>query len=793
MRKDIYTGLLSLTSENISSSDDSPCHSQPLDQPQPPLANTVQEEDSADIPEQKAEVVKVRCDFCPDSEGLLELSEKIQHQAQHVPDMFSCAACCGKRKFPELEELVRHIHDLHSVTDGQMVLETILIPATKHGLKVFKCGVKNCEKRFVAQPESVLISHIVNSHGIYFVKVGKGKYILRLCRICGDEKTFSSEKELTEHISRDHPAEHFGEIIESDEDQLHLDIKQENIDHETEQASRIQSRVESYSQDFPKHTKEPTRASATSEELISQPGTSSTSKNKGRKKGKKSKHSSSSSSSSSSTSSSESSSECSEDERRRKKHKKRKLKNMKNSKDEKKFKKRIKSFSPDELKDYLKEMKNKKKLLKKKEKSGENEDTEPIHIPDPEISFPKVVNGKSSHFYCLICSQYVGKLPKWLQHRDSRSHVAKYSVTKGNALKKFKYTDIDMQECVMGERKFPSDPAGQCRECLDIFWSQTDHGSHLREGKCIKSGKERKKKTNATAPSILKEGEGVLEREPSRSPSPNIIWKPLPKPGDKGTKWKSIGETRTVIERSPSPGPDRRTEDTININLPKFMIDGKTAYFICKLCQIPVGNLLSWLEHKNKIEHRTKFMNSAVTDKMDQVIISDSLSVSAMFGGKCKKCLPCNLYFTTSEELVSHERLISHRIAVRSREIKDREELELDCKKFTTLYYCSLCSLSTCHSLSVHRNDPAHLQRLRETRQCNYCPLRLQSDLLSQHVATLHPHADFQCKKCPARFASGENLLEHAFLHVRKRVLSYEALLALDLILLPADLRYMEL
>ena len=186
-------------------------------------------------------------------------------------------------------------------------------------------------------------------------------------------------------------------------------------------------------------------------------------------------------------------------------------------------------------------------------------------------------------------------------------------------------------------------------------------------------------------------------------------------------------------------------------------------------------------------------MNSAVTDKMDQVIISDSLSVSAMFGGKCKKCLPCNLYFTTSEELVSHERLISHRIAVRSREIKDREELELDCKKFTTLYYCSLCSLSTCHSLSVHRNDPAHLQRLRETRQCNYCPLRLQSDLLSQHVATLHPHADFQCKKCPARFASGENLLEHAFLHVRKRVLSYEALLALDLILLPADLRYMEL
>ena len=42
---------------------------------------------------------------------------------------------------------------------------------------------------------------------------------------------------------------------------------------------------------------------------------------------------------------------------------------------------------------------------------------------------------------------------------------------------------------------------------------------------------------------------------PERSPSPNIIWKPLPKAIDKGKRWKPLGqeEVRSVYERSPSP------------------------------------------------------------------------------------------------------------------------------------------------------------------------------------------------------------------------------------------------
>ena len=241
------------------------------------------------------------------------------------------------------------------------------------------------------------------------------------------------------------------------------------------------------------------------------------------------------------------------------------------------------------------------------------------------------------------------------------------------------------------------------------------------------------------------------------------------------------------MSRSPEPGV--RKGETTNINLPKLMIDGKTAYYICKLCRSPVGNLISWLEHKNKIEHRTKFQSASVTEKMDQVVISGSLSVVHMFDGSCTKCLPCNENFSNREELQIHERLLSHKIAVRSREIKDREEVGIYGEKFTTLHYCELCSICTCDSLTDHQATPSHQQRLRETRQCHYCPLRLQPALLASHVDSSHPHTDFQCKKCPAKFVSGENLLEHAALHTRRRLHSYEELEEMDMFIMPTDLR----
>ena len=50
------------------------------------------------------------------------------------------------------------------------------------------------------------------------IQVGRGKYVLRLCRICGDEESFTSQAELDLHIETCHPTQQFGSAIDiSDE------------------------------------------------------------------------------------------------------------------------------------------------------------------------------------------------------------------------------------------------------------------------------------------------------------------------------------------------------------------------------------------------------------------------------------------------------------------------------------------------------------------------------------------------------------------------------------------------
>merc|ERR1719319_1655364 len=50
---------------------------------------------------------------------------------------------------------------------------------------------------------------MLNAHGEYYLKVGKGKYLQRFCRICGDDRSFGSEQDLDHHIISHHPLHHF--------------------------------------------------------------------------------------------------------------------------------------------------------------------------------------------------------------------------------------------------------------------------------------------------------------------------------------------------------------------------------------------------------------------------------------------------------------------------------------------------------------------------------------------------------------------------------------------------------
>ena len=69
-------------------------------------------------------------------------------------------------------------------------------------------------------------------HGSYYVKLGKGKYLLRFCRICGEERCFSSEKELLTHILTSHPPDQFGQRLSDGEEEAVAEVKQEVVEAE---------------------------------------------------------------------------------------------------------------------------------------------------------------------------------------------------------------------------------------------------------------------------------------------------------------------------------------------------------------------------------------------------------------------------------------------------------------------------------------------------------------------------------------------------------------------------------
>jgi hypothetical protein len=169
-----------------------------------------------DEPEIKMEEGKglMRCNLCP-SPGAIAIEDRPVHLDFHREKLFTCAACPRRREFESFDEIVCHINISHNVRDSQMVLETIILPeAGSAALRHYKCGVPNCQKSFVAMPESELRAHIIRCHGEYYVRLGRGRLLRRHCRVCGEDQSFGSEAELDGHISDCHPRDQFAPSLE---------------------------------------------------------------------------------------------------------------------------------------------------------------------------------------------------------------------------------------------------------------------------------------------------------------------------------------------------------------------------------------------------------------------------------------------------------------------------------------------------------------------------------------------------------------------------------------------------
>ena len=416
-------------------------------------------------------------------------------QALHANSCFSCAACGGRRTFPEFEQLVLHIHSLHMVTDSEMVRETILLPESGPGaLKVFRCGVTNCGVTFTAQPELVLRAHMEAVHGSYYVKLGKGKYLLRFCRICGEERCFTTENELLAHISTCHPPEQFGQRLSDGEEETETEVKQEVLDEEVSINNNPVRDIETLSSGLmnevgnrPRNVEiSPSQGPSTSSVLVQEaielaakttpPGPSpKEGKEERKRKWKKKKHVDSTS-----EEFSESSSDYEEHTNKRKKKSKKSVKEKAKKKapieeKKKKFKEQVGKMSPEEIKQHILKMKEKadkllkKKAIKEKDDSGASKKKSSLpRLPAPKEAWPRTINDKTAHYFCLVCNIYAGKQDRWLLHREQVEHIEAYSSTKEDALQRHDCAEIDLQECVIGEDKFEKNPIGQCRECFQV-------------------------------------------------------------------------------------------------------------------------------------------------------------------------------------------------------------------------------------------------------------------------------------------------------------------------------------
>ena len=134
-------------------------------------------------------------------------------------------------------------------------------------------------------------------------------------------------------------------------------------------------------------------------------------------------------------------------------------------------------MSPDEIRQHILKMKEKAdRLLKKKSFKELKEDSGLVTkkrlkasgLPDPKEPWPKTLNDKTAHYFCLVCNIYAGKLERWLLHREQLDHIEAYSSTKEAALQRHDCDEINLQECVIGEEKFEKAPIGQCRECFQV-------------------------------------------------------------------------------------------------------------------------------------------------------------------------------------------------------------------------------------------------------------------------------------------------------------------------------------
>jgi hypothetical protein len=228
------------------------------------------------------------------------------------------------------------------------------------------------------------------------------------------------------------------------------------------------------------------------------------------------------------------------------------------------FEKIVKKMTPKELKSYLREFK--KSQEEPETKQEEEEEEKQKELPDEDKDkYPSHIGDKKAYYYCLICTEHIGSVKKWARHRAQSLHRERLEETAAEARRKYNCQDIDLQDCVISDAEFAGNPCAQCRECLCIFYSGEELAAHMSRGMCS-----------------VKAAQAA------------------------GAAAYSGASSETIVQfgkRAASPPPPAAPAKEPPKDFPKYLLNGKLAYYFCIVCNTTVGTLIEWHRHYESEAH----------------------------------------------------------------------------------------------------------------------------------------------------------------------------------------------
>jgi hypothetical protein len=393
----------------------------------------------------------------------------------------------------------------------------------------------------------------------------------------------------------------------------------------------------------------------------------------------------------------------------------------------------VKKMTPKELKSYLREFKKSQEEPETKQEEEEEEEAKQKELPG---KYPAQIGDKKAYYYCLICTEHIGSLKKWSRHQAQTVHRERLEETAAEARRKYNCADIDLQDCVISDAAFGGNPCAQCRECWCIFYTGEELAAHMSRGGC-------------------------------------------------SVKAASQASSETVVQfgkRAASPAPAKEAK-----HFPKYLLNGKLAYYFCIVCNTTVGTLIDWHRHVESETHVG--MRALYAGGQPEY----QLLAHLRRGNPEHRCLICQVVFESNEALWRHFDGTPHQAEEQHRTDKDCNLMRMLGDRYPDLIHCDVCDKNTADTPDAHRASQEHQRALADSEECYFCPAQVRPDCLVKHIDSTHLEHIFQCLRCPTKYIAGEKILDHVVdEHMSFRPSTDQEIIMTGNFRIPPDLRKVE-